>query len=114
MKTQILEYLATNPPVAKRRAWWNIARGIGRPNDEAVKPALNELLAAGLIRRQSGGKGHPFATLAALFIVVILAGCTFPSDWRTVDGMLIDPLDGPRHPPVNTNTFKTYPPSKPH
>lgn len=58
---KVLKFLASNPPIQSRRAWWNIARGIGHPKNESVIPILNELLKYGLIRRQASGKGHPWS-----------------------------------------------------
>ncbi len=61
IKDKIIEYLEAGQPVVKRRAWWNVARGIGLPKDERVRAALDELRAEKRIYRMSIGKGHCYA-----------------------------------------------------
>lgn len=56
-----MEYLEAGQPVAHRRAWWNVAFGIGMMKDERVSAALDEPMAEKRIYRKSVGKGHCYA-----------------------------------------------------
>lgn len=59
---------------------------------------------------------NPKFLLCALCCLLFTgAGCMSDGQPRTYNGMLVDPLDGPRHPkPSNTNSYKTFPPPKSH
>lgn len=63
IKEKILEFLnsdASKKRVASRRVWFNIAFGIGRPQDEMVKFCIDELMVEKKIHRPSCGKGHAY------------------------------------------------------